>query len=768
MSVSRADQELAKRLNLDMSKASNFDKLQAWKEKHGVPDFTKDEGGISSLFKVVDDNPLADLGSQLDNIEKEGKSLADEAQKLVDLAWKMSPEGQAMEELVRKDILKRSYEGKGFVGGVFGARNDGFFRAVVRPFLLAQHAKGKIKLADNTLESLKNADDLKGGGDFMSADPVRVFRQHYGDDAFDLIPNEEAFGMGPSGYGPTTNERVSILEKVIGEPILKVGPDNPGGYLTKGEYQAKLDHEDEVLGYIKNKEGVYSDMSAKEIAGEIAERKRIKDSLMMAFRQDHPTANFQKKDFRTRKEWEDAEIKAQADEMLDKKLEGTGVTKEGFTDPFEIIHGDSKKGKEIAEKLGITAKPGFPVTEAGKADLKSVVTKEGFTDPFPGKKSVLPSKEPLNIRLMKNFDQKLTDEGLAGEGYNLQEINVLKNARNRMTTGDELHPNEALMREKELLADEAGIDVDELTLDIDWGDMTPEPMAAGGRVGYLYGEGVQTEKGSIEGQTAGPDWFTIRVDELMAGGMSEEDAANQAYEEGPGGMAQGGGVGSLFKPMDRARYSAAGEVAKYAGKKVIVGLEWLLKQLKGKGKWEKEIEKLEKRNPDEMIDMTKLMKGKDKIKLYSGSVERPSNTWESFVEDAKMFDTTPEKIAKDKFKNQWFTPYKSYAEAFTSPHDLKSKMRTVELTPKEIAIANRYKDKVNKIETISMRKKLGLPDPPKHHITTDENTVIIPRYKLRELEEADRIETDYMILEKLKKKVGLTQGGGVGSMFRRV
>ena len=128
-------------------------------------------------------------------------------------------------------------------------RNDGFFRAVVRPFLLDQHAKGKIKLADNTLESLKNADDLKGGGDFMSADPVRVFRQHYGDDAFDLIPNEEAFGGGQ--WGPTSQERIDVLEKVIGKPILKVGPDNPGGYLTKGEYQAKLDHEDEVLGYIK-------------------------------------------------------------------------------------------------------------------------------------------------------------------------------------------------------------------------------------------------------------------------------------------------------------------------------------------------------------------------------------------------------------------------------------------------------------------------------------------------------------------------------------
>ena len=64
MSISRADQELAKRLKLDMSKASNFDKLQAWKEKHGVPDFTKDEG-IGSLFKVLDDNPLADLGYNL-------------------------------------------------------------------------------------------------------------------------------------------------------------------------------------------------------------------------------------------------------------------------------------------------------------------------------------------------------------------------------------------------------------------------------------------------------------------------------------------------------------------------------------------------------------------------------------------------------------------------------------------------------------------------------------------------------------------------------
>ena len=49
-----------------------------------------------------------------------------------------------------------------------------------------------------------------------------------------------------------------------------------------------------------------------------------------------------------------------------------------------------------------------------------------------------------------------------------------------------MHPNEALMREKELLADEAGIDIDELKLDVDWGDMTPEPFASGGGVGSLF------------------------------------------------------------------------------------------------------------------------------------------------------------------------------------------------------------------------------------------------------------------------------------------
>ena len=45
------------------------------------------------------------------------------------------------------------------------------------------------------------------------------------------------------------------------------------------------------------------------------------------------------------------------------------------TEPTVISEGDPRYD-EITEKLGITAKPGYPVYESGKADLKVVKTKK--------------------------------------------------------------------------------------------------------------------------------------------------------------------------------------------------------------------------------------------------------------------------------------------------------------------------------------------------------------------------------------------------------
>ena len=434
MKIAAVDRTLAKRLNLDMSKAGDWEKLQTWKDKHGVPDWAKEtKEGVGSLFKVTEDNPLADIGTQLDLIEKEGKSLVDQAKKLVDKAWEMSPEGMAYREMSRKDILRRGSEGKGFAGGVFGDRSDGFFRALVRPFLIAQHEKGKIKLADNVLESLKNSDDIKSGGgmDFMYPDPVRVFRQHYGDDAFDLIPDLDKFGMGPSGYGPTTETRVKVLEEVIGEPILKKGSDKPGDYLTKGEFQAKLDHEDEVLGYIQRREGRFGDMTDKELADEVTGTLQSKASLEDLMNKAYPAKT--------------APEVSGIDDTLKSDFEKLAFDPATRTQIGKNITGGFKKGTK---------------------------------------------KDPFGIRRMKNFDQDLTDEGLAKEGYNLQEIDILKRARAVMKDPDKdvRHPTEAMRWVRGDMADEAGVDIDEFMTDFNWDDTfdPSDKFAHGGGVGSMF------------------------------------------------------------------------------------------------------------------------------------------------------------------------------------------------------------------------------------------------------------------------------------------
>ena len=58
---------------------------------------------------------------------------------------------------------------------------------------------------------------------------------------------------------------------------------------------------------------------------------------------------------------------------------------------------------------------------------------------------------------------------------------------------------------------------------------------------------VTNQMEEIEGQTAGPDWFTRRVEELMYDGYSYEEASEIAYTEGfAGDYAQGGRVPAAF------------------------------------------------------------------------------------------------------------------------------------------------------------------------------------------------------------------------------
>ena len=120
---------------------------------------------------------------------------------------------------------------------------------------------------------------------------------------------------------------------------------------------------------------------------------------------------------------------------------------------------------------------------------KAMIMKEAGLDPSKQadffkweamKKSKL---DTYPMRLIKNFETDLTQEGLIQEGYSAQEADILLRARGEMKAG-EMNPNEALIRVKEQIADETGVDFDELTFDFQIDE--PEPFASGGGVGSLF------------------------------------------------------------------------------------------------------------------------------------------------------------------------------------------------------------------------------------------------------------------------------------------
>ena len=108
-------------------------------------------------------------------------------------------------------------------------------------------------------------------------------------------------------------------------------------------------------------------------------------------------------------------------------------------------------------------------------------------------KAVKPKKDRPSIRLMKNFEREMTDIELAKEGYNLQEIGILKRARDVMKKEGQ-NPDDALAWVRSEMADAKGIEYEDFMTDFDWGDFPGK--AQGGRIGLGAG-----------GLAKGAKWF---------------------------------------------------------------------------------------------------------------------------------------------------------------------------------------------------------------------------------------------------------------------
>ena len=651
------------------------------------PDLFKDLEDLNKTMKDMDEaaKELEKSGMGLETDMKKLKEATDELKKSIDDPF------DEIGKAERREKHKFMNTGKGYW------KNEAYNRAVARKLLLNLDKNGIIKLTDKVRDSLKNYDDLRGGGTAIHVpDPIRVLREHIKpasqsdhDTIFDILPQglDEYSAAKPGVFDDlvkklrddTKQWRSGGPDEWVTEKKWQIKPKvgEAEEYFNPTEFQNRINYEKDLLALIKSGESAYGKDPHFTKQGIDIQNKRIKE-LEEARIRVHPEYKgpFPKVDpkntafimhsideswgphggdinrigrytMRTKvdpktgeststswdtfdekkgkfydkeSDWkfntayknnEEVDLDVIESKFFDEsgmKQEGKDIVKEGLAglekklkkDKFKVIKEGDEGYDEITEKLGITARPGHPLTLEGKADLKLVkpstkdekfraqlkaklinlpefkktnmteadmdfvlkdvradlgmdgsyqtvmknaklldeqkkktTMDEAWNEALKGfptsgkvddikkwllnkreedikkgidvsgtdellksdfeKATKVKKRDALNIRIMKNFDQPLDDIALGKEGYNLQEINVLKNARKRLESGEETHPNEALLREKELLADEAGVEVDELTLAIDWGDFTPDSFATGGRVGYFMGSGSKGE-----------------------------------------------------------------------------------------------------------------------------------------------------------------------------------------------------------------------------------------------------------------------------------
>ena len=135
------------------------------------------------------------------------------------------------------------------------------------------------------------------------------------------------------------------------------------------------------------------------------------------------------------------------------------------------------------------------------------------------------NRDSLPIRLMKNFEKELNEAELMAEGYSKDQANVLIKARQKMISGEEMNPNESLLRVKEEFADNAGVDVEDFT-DIDFEIDIPD-YAKGGRAGFYTG-GITDVEPSLDDIGHGADALNART-RLMSPGNQATTSTGLNY-----------------------------------------------------------------------------------------------------------------------------------------------------------------------------------------------------------------------------------------------
>ena len=388
--------------------------------------------------KTDDDRPLEELPF-VKVLERTNKTMEDFQKKVKeteDIFKSPSPEELSAGQLKYKKL----YNGPGYESG-----NSSLYRGYGSSFLPRLHEKGIIKLDDEIYKNLKQGKHHWGGADFFAPDPIRIWRKHFGDDVFKKLDN----------FDPDNEDIFQWASRNNVQPTNKVGPKNALEYMNATEITQRLTDEAELLN--KYKDPGSTGESAKYYFADKPDQRMERityhgeniQALENVLQKTDPASY--KEYYRTNKATQQG-----AEIIPFKKDQGILSVKSG-AEAEDMLKDFLQKSDQIS---GANVKP----------------IKQGQTTKL----------DTLPMRLLKNFNTEFRLEDLTNEGYSKEQADVLIKAKNKITSGEEINPNEALLRVKEEMADEAGVDVDEL--DFDFQIEKPEPIdefAKGGIVG-LY------------------------------------------------------------------------------------------------------------------------------------------------------------------------------------------------------------------------------------------------------------------------------------------
>ena len=500
------------------------------------------------------DEPLVDSAQGL---AESGRRLQEALKELEESAKAMRSFDDAEEVAKRAERYSRLNEGKGF--GI--DKGEAYNRAVARKLALMLDEQGVIKLDPKVKKGLKEGLDMTGGHTELEyVDPIRVIREHMGDDIFDQFPKDlvdtDIYTKNPKKL----NDFIKLIKLTDDLGPKKVEGGKAIDYITPKEYQQRIVDLEESIPLIEKGEGFWTSPediqhAIKQVHQDI---KTLKDARADAYpekisraqdiiegegimKEADPALVKERReglkvvdripDDQMVQDLVDTQIysKAEIDYMVelrgpesigdlwrhhvskghiipgkgDIKTGAKGKTmdntlqekmfdglidqwkKQGFTeDELRFALQDITTDMPADEAYALMKKRALEIdAKKSKSTVKDKTIEETLNDALGGTASKPKSKkDTLSIRLIKHFDKELDDIELAQEGYNLQEIDILKRARDVMKKENQ-NPTEALRWVRGELADEAGEEIDDFMTDFPWDDQ----YAEGGRVGFSEG-----------------------------------------------------------------------------------------------------------------------------------------------------------------------------------------------------------------------------------------------------------------------------------------